>query len=199
MASSKQHSEPVRWLGDLTGDERPLAGGKGGTLARLYQAGYPVPDGFVVLPSAFAGDELRPETWTQVRAYLQRMRHGRARKTQWRPGVRMPERCVAVAVRSSAVGEDSAQASFAGEFETVLDVATDGAIRDAIHTVRRSRDSERVRAYSQLQDLEAEHEMAIIVQRLVLTEVSGVLFTADPVSGSHNRMVGNLVLGPGEK
>ena len=50
----------VRTFGELTAEERPLAGGKGGRLARLCQAGYPVPDGFVVLPAAFAGDELAP-------------------------------------------------------------------------------------------------------------------------------------------
>jgi phosphoenolpyruvate synthase/pyruvate phosphate dikinase len=38
-----------------------LAGGKGGTLARLVQRGYPVPEGFVILPAAFDGDDLTPE------------------------------------------------------------------------------------------------------------------------------------------
>ena len=43
---------------ELTGEQAPFAGGKGATLARLYRAGYPVPDGFIVLPAAFAGDDL---------------------------------------------------------------------------------------------------------------------------------------------
>ena len=49
----------------------------------------------------------------------------------------------AFAVRSSALAEDSAHASFAGEFESVLNVSTDAEILEAIHTVYHSRDSER--------------------------------------------------------
>jgi len=42
---------------NLTREQEPFAGGKGKTLARLYQAGYRVPDGFIILPAAFAGDD----------------------------------------------------------------------------------------------------------------------------------------------
>jgi pyruvate,water dikinase len=91
---------------ELTLEQKPAAGGKGGTLARLYQAGYPVPDGVVVLPGAFAKDEMLPEAWAQVKAHLAR--------------IRGEDPLAALAVRSSALAEDSARASFAGEFETVL-------------------------------------------------------------------------------
>jgi pyruvate,water dikinase len=104
------------------------------------------------------------------------------------------------------LSEDSAQASFAGEFETVLDVSADEDIRAAIHTVRRSRHSARVQAYSQAmpsiaaQGLEeTEHEIAIVVQRLIRADFSGVLFTADPVTGDLMHMTGNFVPGLGEK
>jgi pyruvate,water dikinase len=50
----------VLTFGELSMEGQSQAGGKGGTLARLYQAGFPVPDGFVILPQAFAGDELLP-------------------------------------------------------------------------------------------------------------------------------------------
>ena len=59
------------------------------------------------------------------------------------------------AVRSSALSEDSAQASFAGEFETVLNVTSDQEILEAIHTVYRSRQAERVKAYSAAAGLKA--------------------------------------------
>ena len=128
---------------ELTGEQEPLAGGKGRTLARLYRAGYRVPDGFIILPAAFAGDELT---------------HGSvgAGADTSRPPAESTIRDGAFAVRSSALSEDSAQASFAGEFETVLDVRTDEEIRQAIHTVRRSRHNARVQAYSQAQGLEAD-------------------------------------------
>jgi phosphohistidine swiveling domain-containing protein len=175
----------IRSFNELTTEGQSSAGGKGGTLAQLYQAGYPVPDGFVILPTAFAGDELTVEGWTQVQAYLARMREA--------------DNGIAFAVRSSALSEDSAQASFAGEFETVLDVHTDEMIRAAIHTVRRSRQSERVRAYSEAKGMDAAHDMAVVVQRLVRADISGVLFTADPVTGSHTNMIGNFAFGFGEE
>ncbi|MFN2183066.1 MAG: PEP/pyruvate-binding domain-containing protein, partial [Anaerolineae bacterium] len=176
----------LRTFDNLTASEQHSAGGKGGTLARLTQAGYPVPEGFVVLPAAFDGDDLTVTGWQQVQAQLTRLRRGENGQP-------------AFAVRSSALSEDSAQASFAGEFETVLDVRTDELVREAIHTVRRSRHAQRVRAYSQAKGIEPLHDMAVVVQRLVRADISGVLFTADPVSGSHMRMTGNFVYGFGEE
>jgi len=183
----------IRTFRELTVEQQSLAGGKGGTLGRLYQAGYPVPDGFVILPTAFApstssghrGDELLPEAWAQVQAHLNRLRRG--------------DPDAAFAVRSSAMSEDAALASFAGEFETVLDVRTDDEIRDAIHTVRRSRRSERVQAYSEAKGLNTTHEIAVVVQRLVRADISGVLFTADPVTGNRTEMTGHFVHGLGDQ
>ena len=181
----------IRSFKELAKEQEPLAGGKGRTLARLYRAGYPVPDGFIILPAAFAGDELTSEAWAQVQARLARMRRD--------------DKDGSFAVRSSAVSEDSALASFAGEFETVLDVRTDEEIRQAIHVVRRSRNSARVQAYGQAQTFiaaqgleETEHEIAIVVQRLIRADFSGVLFTTDPVTGDLMQMTGNFVQGLGE-
>jgi phosphoenolpyruvate synthase/pyruvate phosphate dikinase len=178
-------SPMVRTFSELTAEERPLAGGKGSALARLTQAGYPVPDGLIILPTAFVGDDLTAGAWAQLQPHLDRLRRGAPKPT--------------FAVRSSALSEDSAQASFAGEFETVLEVGGDEAIREAIHTVRRSRHSERVRAYSEAKGVEPLQDMAVVVQRMVPAEFSGVLFTADPVSGSRSQMAGNYVRGLGDK
>ena len=103
------------------------------------------------------------------------------------------------AVRSSALGEDSGEASFAGAFETSSTCAATRVIRHAIETVRRSRHAGRVAAYSQAQGLAAVHEVAVIVQRMITPNFSGVLFTADPVTGSRAAIVGNYVRGLGEK
>jgi phosphohistidine swiveling domain-containing protein len=185
-----QHTmETVLSFDKLLPERQASSGGKGGTLARLYQAGYPVPDGLVVLPTAFAGDELPPDTlsaevWTQVQAHLARLRGNDPQ--------------AAFAVRSSALAEDSARASFAGEFETVLDARDDEAVRQAIGVVRRSRHAERVRAYARARGVETDLEMAVVVQRLVRADLSGVLFSADPVTGSRDHMSGNYVHGLGE-
>ena len=172
-------------FGKLPSEQQSSAGGKGGTLSCLYQAGYPVPGGFVILPSAFTGDGMSPETWTKVLALLS---HLRGDKPQ-----------IVLAVRSSAVAEDSVLASFAGAFETVLNVRSDDEVRAAINTVYQSRHSERVQAYSQAQGVPVVHKMAVIVQRLVTTDISGVLFTADPLTSSRSRMAGNYTHGLGDK
>ncbi len=182
-------SDMIKSFSELTAEQQSHAGGKGGALARLYQANYPVPDGFVILPIAFVNDELTPEAWTQVRAQLNHL-CGTDGKT-------------AFAVRSSAMSEDSAQASFAGEFETVLNVHTDEEIRKAIHTVYHSRQSERVRAYSQAKGMMPTqaggmHEVAVVVQQLVHAESSGVLFTAHPVTGQRDQAMISAAWGLGE-
>ncbi len=172
-------------LNELPASAFGQAGGKGSTLARLAQSGYPVPDGFVLLTSAFEDDRLRPAAWTLAQAALARMR-------QRTPGLTF-------AVRSSALSEDSASASFAGEFESVLDVQSDEAVRDAIGAVRRSARTVRVEAYSQAQGLAETHEVAVVVQSYVRADHAGVLFTADPVTGSLMRMTGEVVRGAGDK
>lgn len=174
----------VRSFSELRDEQLAFSGGKGGVLARLYQSGYPVPNGFVILPASFSGDELTPAAWSQVQEHLKRVSNG--------------DGTTSFAVRSSALSEDSAQASFAGEFETVLDVHTNEAIWEAIHTVRRSRKTERVLAYSEAKGMEFDHEIAVVVQRLVPSDISGILFTADPVTGSNMKMSGNFIFGLGE-
>jgi pyruvate,water dikinase len=178
-------NETVLNLQEMPSGERGRAGGKGATLAQLHQSGYPVPDGFVILPSAFDGDSLTADAWDQVEAQLGCLRSAGAG--------------VSFAIRSSALSEDSAHASFAGEFETVLDARSDDAVRAAIETVRGSRSRERVAAYSQAHGLSTLQEMAVVVQRLVRAEYSGVLFTADPVTGSRAAMTGNFVPGLGDR
>ncbi|AOT71969.1 PEP/pyruvate-binding domain-containing protein [Geosporobacter ferrireducens] len=175
----------VRSFNALTPEFQSLAGGKGGMLGRMYQRGYPVPEGFVVLPSAFQGETLNKEAWNAIKAALDEIRE------------RNEE--VRFAVRSSALSEDSAQASFAGEFETVLNLKTDEEIQKGIYTVFESRVSERVKAYSSVQGMEQVHQIAVVVQLMVQSEISGVLFTADPITGSYKNMIGNYVHGLGEQ
>ncbi len=160
----------VYGFGKLPAEEASLAGGKGRVLAQLYQAGFPVPDGCILLPTAFDEDEMIPAAWEQVRGQLERLRAGKQ---------------ISFAVRSSALSEDSALASFAGEFESLLDVRLDDDIRAAIQAVRLSRYSARVNAYRQAQGLDGDDlSMAVIIQKLIQPDFSGVLFTADPLTGN---------------
>lgn len=174
----------VKMFNELANDQIGLAGGKGGTLARLRQSGFPVPEGFVILPEAFEGDTLNADAWAKTREFLGKLR------------TQQPD--ITFAVRSSALAEDSATASFGGQFETVLDVNTEPTIHAAIEQVRRSRHSERVQTYSEAKGLDTAHEVAVVVQQLVPAEISGVLFTVNPVTADRLEMVGNYVHGLGE-
>lgn len=175
----------VKKFSELTKDDMAYAGGKGSNLARLYQSGYPVPEGFVIMPGAFLEDKLAEEAWLRVKENLD--------------DIRARDKDAAFAVRSSALSEDSAGASFAGEFETVLNISDDSGILDAIYKVHYSKSSERVKAYSKVQGMDIEHEIAIVVQKMVRPEIAGVIFTADPISGSLTVMSGNYVQGFGEQ
>jgi pyruvate,water dikinase len=170
---------------ELQPEQQILAGGKASTLAQLTQRGYPVPAGFVILPSAFEGDELSPSVWSQICEQLAVLRKNGEN--------------ISFAVRSSALAEDSSEASFAGAFETRLNVSSDAEIQEAIHAIRASGTSDRVRLYSQVKHIDSEMAVAVIVQKMLHTEISGVLFTADPVTGSGVRMTGNYVSGLGDK
>ena len=175
----------VRNFKELTPELQTYAGGKGSMLAKMYQEGYPVPDGFIILPSAFENEKLCDKAWKEIQYLLNEFRNN--------------NQGALFAVRSSGLSEDSAQASFAGEFESVLNVNTDVEIKKAIYTVFESRESERVKAYSSVQGINQTHQIAIVVQLMVQSEISGVLFTADPITGSHESMIGNYVFGLGEQ
>lgn len=110
---------------DLRGEAKSQAGGKGRVLAQLFQAGFNVPEGFIILASAFENGCLSCAARAQIQSNLQELRK--------------KYRNASFAVRSSAVSEDSEQASFAGEFETVLDVSSDAEIYKAISVVYDSR------------------------------------------------------------
>jgi len=87
-------------------------------------------------------------------------------------------------VRSSAIVEDSAEFSFAGQFETALDVRGDDALIAAIDRCLASRTHQRVRAYQQQIGARSIPTMAVVVQRFVQSDVAGVLFTRDPTDES---------------
>lgn len=175
----------VKSFKELTPELQTYAGGKGSMLAKMYQSGYPVPDGFVILPSAFESEKLNDKAWEKIQALLNEIRSN--------------NQGAMFAVRSSGLSEDSAQASFAGEFESVLNVNTDIEIQKAIDTVFKSKESERVKAYSSVQGMDHSHKIAVVIQLMVQSEISGVLFTADPITGSHESMIGNYVFGLGEQ
>lgn len=182
----KEGDSYVKHFHELTPAFYKVAGGKGSMLAKMYQWGYPVPEGFIVLPSAFANHLLKE---TASRTIIHHLNQLRKKETS------LP----AFAVRSSALNEDSTQSSFAGGFETILNVTTDEEILQAIEQVYQSTRSERVQVYSSTKEIDQSDHIAIIIQLMIQAEISGVLFTADPITGNRQQIVGNYLYGLGEQ
>ena len=100
------------------------------------------------------------------------------------------------AVRSSALAEDGAQHSFAGQLESFLGVKTIGKIQAAIAACRASGGSERVQAYCATHGIEPG-PVAVVVQRMIRGEASGVMFTRDPDQPEHTLISAAWGLGEG--
>ena len=106
--------------------------------------------------------------------------------------------CDKVAVRSSAQGEDGADASFAGQYETVLNVADASHLRRAIDHCVASAATDRARSYQEDRLNAGVATMNVVVQRMVDARVAGVVFTADPVSARRDLLIIDAVAGLGE-
>ncbi len=161
-------------------------GGKAAGFAILAAAELDFPGGFVLSADA----------------------HRRARDLGWTPGDAIPDTIAsavddalarvegeAFAVRSSAVAEDGASASFAGQFETIVGVAR-ADVAPAIAECWRSAENGRALAYRTAE--RDEHAMAVIVQPLVDADVSGVVVTVDPITGDERTLLVNASFGLGE-
>ena len=149
-------------------------GGKAAGLADLHQMGLSVPGAFVIL------DAREAEFPEDLEEHYAALGSG------------------AVAVRSSAIGEDGQDASFAGQYATELNVRGVEGLRRAIGVCVRSLSSAAVDAYHDEQADGGSGRMCVVVQRMVEAATAGVLFTADPVSGRHDRLVIDAVRGLGE-
>jgi rifampicin phosphotransferase len=165
---------------------RALLGTKAASLARLTGAGFPVPPGVVVTAAAAAN-------WDQAQAQLRTV------------AAELDGPDQRFAVRSSATAEDLADASYAGQYETVLDVGLD-ELPDAVRQVLDSAASARVAAYRQAHlqaapanSSGAEAGMAVLVQVMVPADAAGVAFTANPLTGDRDEVVISAVPGLGER
>jgi phosphohistidine swiveling domain-containing protein len=169
----------------------PEVGGKARNLQRLMALGMPVPDGFVLTNSAF--DELCSDAKDDDRLL------SAALPADLAPALDSAYARLAagrVIVRSSAVGEDSAAASFAGQLDSIPDVTNRAELTGALLRCWASRWSERALAYERARGIRL-NGMGAIVQRQVEAAVSGVLFTEAP-DGRGDRMMAEYCAGLGE-
>jgi len=164
----------IRRLSELRLADAPQVGGKAASLGELLAHGVRVPDG-VVLPTGVgaASPEARRAAVVDAAAELG---------------------AGPFAVRSSGIAEDGAEHSFAGMYETVLDVAP-GDLPGAVDRCLASASAERVADY----DRRVGAPMAVLIQRMIQPVAAGVALTADPVTGDRESCVVTAVRGLGER
>jgi len=204
----------ILWVDELGDAELGCAGAKIARLGELRRCGVVVPDGFVVTTDAFV--RFLAETGTGDRVDAVIMAAGadaiaaaarRARELIEQTAVptaiaetivdayeelsfRQRDLNVPVAVRSSATGEDAADASFAGQFDTYLGVTGAERLIDAVRRCWASLFTERAVGYRKAKGLDHRTSpMAVGVLKLVHALASGVAFSIHPVSGNRTRMV----------
>src|SRR5215207_2172412 len=160
----------VRPLADLRAADAALFGGKSASLGELIAAGIPVPPGFAASTAADV-EEIAD-----------------AYRALGEP---------AVAVRSSAIGEDSAETTFAGLQDTYLWVQGVDAVCAAVRDCWASLDNAEAVAYRKRLGIEDKPAMGVTVQLMVDAAVSGVMFTCNPVSGDPSTVAVNASWGLG--
>ncbi len=212
----------LRDISALTIRDAEEAGGKGANMGELVAAGLPVPPGFVLLRDCYR-DSMRAGGVDTELAALHREALEAVADT-----VALTERCermqglvrkagiadtvaaltlsayhalgpdAVVAVRSSATGEDGADASFAGMNATLTNVAGDDGLVAAVTQCWMSLFSPRVITYRASRGFLDAPAMAVVIQQMVDSDKAGVAFTADPSTGALDRVVIEAAFGLGE-
>jgi pyruvate,water dikinase len=209
-------------LGEVAGTQVAVVGGKAAHLGELSRIeGIRVPAGFCVTTDAFRRavarvpsideqlDELAradPDDRETIRTLGARLRRavegaavpGDVAEAVTRALARFGERA-AYAVRSSATAEDLPTASFAGQQDTYLNVVGPAAVLEHVSRCWASLFTERAVTYRLRKGIDHRTvRMAVVVQRMVFPEASGILFTADPVTGHRKTATVDAGFGLGE-
>lgn len=186
-------------LDDVAARDRSRAGSKAATLAILLQAGFAVPDGMVLTTQAFDVFTVRSATPDTTLAADPLAADLQA--ADLRAALRVLTDCYGdtpVAVRSSALAEDLPNATFAGQYETLLNVQGPTAIEDAVQHCWASLRSPSASAYREYATSTTAEAMAVLIQPMVTPTAAGVAMGADPVSGDRSRALISAVRGLAE-
>ena len=144
----------LKALKDIKREETLVFGGKATNLGFLMQNNFNVPEGFCISTDGTYNKEELIKKFNEIKP---------------------------VSVRSSATCEDSSKASFAGQFDTILDVKTEEELIKAIKKCKESVNSDRVKVYMKSKDIK-DVKMAVIIQQMVKADFAGVAFSVDPIN-----------------
>ncbi|MGH8597922.1 MAG: PEP/pyruvate-binding domain-containing protein, partial [Gammaproteobacteria bacterium] len=211
----------IVWFSDQYAEDSQVVGGKAAGLGRLVKAEFPVPPGFTITTTAQAEFFSAAELDGDISAILhdldvtdvKQLETEGARIRALIVAAKLPpaltqtvseayrslgENCL-VAVRSSGTAEDLAEGSFAGLHDTYLDIQGTASVLDAVRRCWASMWTARAIAYRHHGGFDhARARIAVVVQRMVEAEVSGVLFTANPLNARTDEIVINASWGLGE-
>lgn len=198
-----------------------VVGGKASSLGRLVGYGYPVPPGFTVSTHAHSRFLESADLAEQIHEVVTKLDFDDAAGLESRTGeirelitsTTMPTALIDeiqddytrlgpetyVAVRSSGTAEDLADSSFAGMYDTYLDILGPEDVIDAVRRCWASMWTARVTAYRHQRGFDGERErLAVVVQTMVSPDIAGVMFTANPLSARTDEIVLNSSWGLGE-
>ena len=208
-------------LYDLDRDDAHLVGGKAANLGEMIQAKFPVPPGFAITDRAyrdflsengfdrkiknllttinFENDDSLAHVSFEIKKII---RSGKISERLAGEIFTHYEKLgcnTFVAIRSSAIGEDSKEASYAGQNETFLNIRGEAVLADKIRDTWASLFSPRSIFYRhERRYLNTKLKIALIVQKMVDSDASGVIFTVDPVSEDKSRITLEAIFGLGE-
>lgn len=210
----------VRSLKEIGKEDLPLAGGKGANLGEMIKAGLPVPEGFVLLVNSYNRfvekndlgksietlltkfEDVHPEAIKEAVAEIQALIVGAEIPADIKEEINQIYEVIGesqVAVRSSATAEDLPGASFAGQYSTFLNIMGKTELYAAIKKCWASLWNERAVSYRAKQGIVNKGlAHGVVVQKLINSEKSGILFTANPVNGRRDEISLNSSWGLGE-
>ena len=214
----------IAWFEDVGKEDTALVGGKGANLGEMVQAGFPVPPGFILTVAAYNAFVEKNDLRTKIAHILGTIDFAENSQVEKASGSikklihqgLLPEEIVGevftayeklgkrfeqplVAVRSSATAEDLANASFAGQQETFLNVRGEANLLLAIKGVWTSLYDARAIFYRNENKVSEKHtSIAVPVQKMVESDVSGIMFSIDPVTNDKSKIIIEAIYGLGE-
>lgn len=211
----------VLWFKEIDKEDIPKVGGKGANLGEMTGAGFPVPEGFVVTSSAYNHFIEENQLAPKIKAILKGLDVekptdlNRASKQVQdlmtkAPVPRQIEQQIYaaydqlgkdpwVAVRSSATAEDLPEASFAGQQETYLNIQGDASLLVHVRMAWASLFEPRAIYYRETKGFDHfKVSLAVPVQRMVQSDISGIMFTINPVTNDKSKIVVEAIWGLGE-
>jgi pyruvate,water dikinase len=220
MTLMNRPTKVVAWFEEIGKTDIPVAGGKGANLGEMTKARIPVPPGFIVTADAYYQFLKEAQLADKIRAQLKLLKPKDTKMLQetafqimqmisqapMPPGMAEEIKKAyqkmhqgLVAVRSSATAEDLPEASFAGQQSTFLNVQGSSNVVEAVQKCWASLFEARAIFYRNEQRFDhSKLGIAVVVQRMVQSEISGVAFTAEPLSSDEKKIVIEAAYGLGE-